>query len=206
MRLSNFKTASSAKRGYTLIELIVSVALFSVVMLTATAAYLSFIAYNRRANADSSIMTALSFAADSMARDVRTAVAGTGGILYCDNAGGSSCNSNINGSTGLYFTGVENNCETAYLYTSGKLSKAGGTDGGTGCFGMADIREFIGPNVTPGITLSRVRFYITGQGSASDNRQPFVNIVIKGTTSVPDSSEVIPFSMQTSAAARIPDL
>lgn len=59
-------------KGYTLVELLVSMTIFAIVMLSATAAYLSFIAYNRRAQTEALVMNSLSFAVDTMAREIRS--------------------------------------------------------------------------------------------------------------------------------------
>jgi len=76
------------RAGFTLIEMIVSLAVFSVVITIAVGALLSLIAGNEQLQSQQSIMTNLSFALDSMTREIRT-----GYYYYCDarpnyNAGG----------------------------------------------------------------------------------------------------------------------
>lgn len=65
----------SLVKGFTLIELMVSLSIFVIIMLSATSAYLSFIAYNRQAQTTSTVVNSVSFSIDNMARDMRT---GTG--------------------------------------------------------------------------------------------------------------------------------
>lgn len=67
------------RAGFTLIEMIVSLAVFSIVITIAVGALLSLIAGNERLQSQRSIMTNLSFALDSMTREIRT-----GYYYYCE--------------------------------------------------------------------------------------------------------------------------
>lgn len=58
--------------GFTLIEMIVSLAVFSVVVTISVGALLSLIYTNEQLQVERSVMTNLSFALDSMAREIRT--------------------------------------------------------------------------------------------------------------------------------------
>lgn len=78
----------SFQAGFTLIEMIVSLALFSVVVTISVGALLVLIATNQQLQNEQSVMTNLSFALDSMTREIRTGV-----NYYCNshpntNAGG----------------------------------------------------------------------------------------------------------------------
>jgi prepilin-type N-terminal cleavage/methylation domain-containing protein len=64
--------------GFTLIEMIVSLALFSVVVTVAVGALLMLIGANDQLQGEQSVMTNLSFALDSMTREIRT-----GTNYYC---------------------------------------------------------------------------------------------------------------------------
>lgn len=65
--------------GFTLIEMIVSLGVFSMVVTTAVGAMLVLIATNQRLQAEQSVMTNLAFALDTMTREIRT-----GYNYYCD--------------------------------------------------------------------------------------------------------------------------
>jgi prepilin-type N-terminal cleavage/methylation domain-containing protein len=67
--------------GFSLIEMIVSLGIFSVIVTTAIGALLVLIATNQRLQGEQSVMTNLSYALDSMTRDIRT-----GYNYYCDSA------------------------------------------------------------------------------------------------------------------------
>jgi prepilin-type N-terminal cleavage/methylation domain-containing protein len=65
--------------GFTLIEMIVSLGIFAIVVTTAVGAMLMLISNNQRLQAEQSVMTNLSFALDTMTREIRT-----GFNYYCD--------------------------------------------------------------------------------------------------------------------------
>lgn len=69
------------QHGFTLIEMIVSLGVFSIVATIAVGALLVLIGTNRQLQGEQSIMTNLSFALDSMTREIRT-----GTHYYCDSA------------------------------------------------------------------------------------------------------------------------
>ncbi len=75
--IKNNKIENSVKtrrvdRGFTLIEMLVAVALFTVVMLIATATIFSIIGGNRKAQAINAVSNNLNFAIESMVRDIKT--------------------------------------------------------------------------------------------------------------------------------------
>jgi prepilin-type N-terminal cleavage/methylation domain-containing protein len=74
------RTSSLNQSGFTLIEMIVSLALFSVVVTTSVGALLALISTNQQLQVEQSIMTNLSFALDSMTREIRTGTA-----YFCEN-------------------------------------------------------------------------------------------------------------------------
>lgn len=69
MMLKDFK---NNKLGFTLIEMIVSLGVFSMVVTTAVGAMLVLISTNQRLQGEHSVMTNLAFALDTMTRELRT--------------------------------------------------------------------------------------------------------------------------------------
>jgi prepilin-type N-terminal cleavage/methylation domain-containing protein len=65
----------SAQSGFTLIEIIVSLGVFSTVVTIAVGALLVLVAANQQLQNEQSVMTNLSFALDSMTREIRTGTA-----------------------------------------------------------------------------------------------------------------------------------
>ncbi|MCB9805849.1 type II secretion system protein [Candidatus Nomurabacteria bacterium] len=68
------KNKDSKKKGFTLIEMLVSVAIFSIVLLVALGAILTIIDANRKAQTLTSVMNNLNFAFDSITRTIKTGV------------------------------------------------------------------------------------------------------------------------------------
>jgi prepilin-type N-terminal cleavage/methylation domain-containing protein len=66
--IDNMKT----NKGFTLVEMIVAVALFAIVMTVATGAIFTIVNANRNAQSINSVITNLNFAVESMLRDIRT--------------------------------------------------------------------------------------------------------------------------------------
>ena len=62
---------SNKRKGFSLVEMLVSVALFSAVMLIGAGALLSLIDANRKAQSLNSVMNNLNFALESMSRNIR---------------------------------------------------------------------------------------------------------------------------------------
>lgn len=77
------KTYNSQKKGFTLIEMLVSVGIFSIVLLIALGAILTVLDSNKKAQTLTSVMNNLNFTLESITRSVKTGVEPTtaGGIL-----------------------------------------------------------------------------------------------------------------------------
>lgn len=182
--------------GYTLLELIVSVGIFSIVMLASTGAYLTLINLDRQARAVNDVVSNLSFAVDSMARAVRT-----GSGYKCDNNSGSpNC---VNGSTNstLGFTDSESpNRGVVYSLSNGQImaticSSAPCTGGVTSV--LTDSR----------IVVQSLKFYVRGVGTVGESPkvQPQVTFVIAGIMNV-GQGKVVNFSIQGGATQRFLEL
>lgn len=66
------KAFSQKEKGFTLIEMIVSLGVFSIVITIAVGALLVIISTNKQIQAEQSVMSNLAFAMDSMTREMRT--------------------------------------------------------------------------------------------------------------------------------------
>jgi len=175
------------QKGYTLIELLVSVAIFAIVMLGSTAAYISFINYNRQAQTTATIINSLYFAIDGMARDIRA------GYQYqCSGGCTTSGNSQIS------FTDSTGNCTVTYGTLSGAIVRSTSGGGCTASQTNAAITD-------PSISVNSLLFYVRGS-TAHDAVQPMATIVVSGTATVPNSTTVIPFQIETGATQRLLDI
>ncbi len=178
----------NAPGGYTLIELLVSLGIFALVMLTAAAAYLSFIHYNRVAQTASSVINTLSFTIDRMAREMRT-----GTNFQCS----GSCS--LSGVTRITFTSAEG-CSLTYRHSGTSILRS--ESGPAPCVLSVDV-----PMSDSTISVTSMLFYVRGTSSSPDpHHQPMVTLVVSGEALVPNSSLRVPFQIQTGATQRLPDL
>lgn len=176
-------------RGYTLIELMVSLSVFTVVITIAAGGYLIMINVNRHAQSVATGINNLSFALDTMTRNIRT---GTG--YQCD--GLSNCES---GGARFSFTDQDNNRVTYTLNGTSIQSTEVSSSGDIVTYSLTESA----------VNISKMTFYVTGvggtSGSPGDYYQPHVTLVISGTVSVgPGVSQS--FTIQTGATMRGTDL
>lgn len=140
-------------RGFTLIEIVVSVGLFALIMMLASGAYFVMIHINRQAQSITTGINNLSFALETMTRTIRT---GTNysceGQGDCPNGGDSFSVTNSSGVT------------TTYTLSNGVITQ--------NTIALTD----------PSVTVSSLTFYAFGTGPG-DDEQPRVTIVVSGTIS-----------------------
>jgi len=177
MKVKSQKSKVKSGAGFTLIEMIVSVSLFTVVTFIAVGALLAITDANRKANAIRATMDNLNFAMESMARNIRT-----GSSYACGGAG--NC---ISGGGVLSFTNQSDET-TTYAYDSDAhtvtVSKGGGLP-------LAITSSEV--------VVDALTFYVTGVGP--DMEQPRVVISLKGTAGKKDKLKTS-FSLQTSVSQR----
>lgn len=182
--------SSSKQSGFTLVEMIVSLGLFSIVVTVAVGALLVLIATNEQLQAEQSVMTNLSFALDSMTREIRT-----GTHFFCATAMSANNNVFANGkdlddtsnATKVIDPYETNDCSLGNYPTAGNryhglvfreggesITGAGGGrilyfhDSDTGQIfrkvGGQDAQSI----VSSGIFITSVEFYVTGSRTLSD--------------------------------------
>lgn len=165
----------SGTAGFTLLEMIVAVAIFAMVMLLASGAYYTLIALARDARATTSAMNTLYFAVEDMTRSIRT------GTQYCHV--GPACFSNS-------FSFMNDSGNTVTYSKSGTTiyRQVSGTGGGIASGVITD----------PSVTVTKLDFSIA---SPSSFPQPRVRIIMQGTVDV-GQGKTKTFSLQTSASER----
>jgi len=167
------------KRGFTLIEVMVSVSIFSIVMLVATGAVFSIVEANKKTHTIKSVMANLNFALESIARDVRV------GSNFSCNSGGDCVSAG-----GDVFSYKANRSLIGSINTNDTVeySLVDETVGGKT---VKRIRKTItGDSLTPTplfitareIYIESLKFYVIGSGTVAsgDYKQPKVVITIKG--------------------------
>jgi prepilin-type N-terminal cleavage/methylation domain-containing protein len=196
-------------RGFTLVEMIVAVGLFSIVMLIAVGALLALTGANRKAQALQSVMNNLNIALDGMVRSIRM-----GSEYHCGNGvfipgGNNDCA--ITGGTSFSFKPFCNeNCDPLnhWIY---KFD----TDGSV-C-GQNVIKNRIcksanngNPNsyyalTSPEVTIENMNFYVVGT-TPGDTEQPKVVVTVQGTAGGTNAKTTTTFSIQATAVQRLLDL
>lgn len=176
-------------RGFSLIEILVSIAIFSVVMVAAAGALLTTIDANHKAQAIQSVMNNLNFALESMSRAIRT-----GDTYHCGDSGSLAANQTPNdcASSGSSFFAFKrsNDNKTIYYYLAGSQ-----------IFRAVDASEALAISA-PEITVENLKFYVQG-AAVSSQAQPRVTIVIQGYAGATAKIRT-PFNLQTTLSQRIP--
>ena len=181
--------SSDKNRGFTLIELIVSIAVFSMVMLASMGAVLTVLNANRKSEALRAVMDNLSFTLDTMTRSVRF-----GSSYHCTASGNlSSPNDCPAGDSNLTVLDSDGNQVTFYL-SSGQIMRI--VNNGT-AFALT----------SPDVNIQAMTFWVLGSATYSqgDLLQPRVIVLIKGYVAganMTDSS----FILETTISQRKLDL
>ncbi len=203
----------SAHKGFTLIEIMVSVTIFSIVMVVAMGALLSVSAADKKAETLKTVMNNLNFAIESMSRTIRT------GTTYdCGQGTNTDC---PDGSQQIGFHPVDaadpnartrykfetdtgaNACNQPLLATGGCIMRS--TDGGSTYLAIT----------SPEVVITSLSFYLVGS-SPTDTLQAKVTIAISGfvkingtPTSMSDCvstpAQCSIFNIQTSVTQRLYD-
>lgn len=185
-----FRTFTNPARAFSLLELIVSIGLFTIVVTIAASAYLSLISLNRKAQATNDVSSNLAFVMESISRSIRT------GSSYDCGGGGGELNCWASGSTVFSFTNEDGQTVTY-------LRKSNGTVGV--CVSGTCTDSSANSITDPRISISSLRFYVEGVGFG-DGTQPRVLIALTGTITPDPRSAPVSFSIQTSATQRLLEL
>lgn len=160
---------TNKKSGFTLIEMMVAVFVFSVVMVLATGAIFSIINANKTSQAIKSVMDNLSSALDSMSRNVRY-----GTVYHCGSDGASGPKS-CPGDGSDTFTFYDKDG----IYSVYKFLTDSGVDG------SGHIERCVGNSTdcvrltAPEVHIQNLNFYVSGAETWEDG-QPQMLVSISG--------------------------
>jgi len=181
----------SHSKGFSLIELLVSVALFTVVMTVSIGTLLALVSANQKAQSMKSVINNLNFALDSMSRTIRT------GRTY-------HCASSIPSGS---FPTTAADCpsgEDGLVLTDDHGNRVGYRHNGTA---IERKREGVDaswvPLTAPEVVIGEMLFYVTGT-SVADDRQPTVTMSIRGRAGTKEDTDSA-FNIQTTATQRVLD-
>jgi prepilin-type N-terminal cleavage/methylation domain-containing protein len=195
-------TSLRASRGFTLVEMIVSVALFSIVMVVAVGALLSLTGANKKAQAIQSVMNNLNITLDGMVRNIRMGSDFRCGMGAYQGGGQGNCG---DGDTIFTFTC---NPDTATCGDNERWTYMFDADDNTICkaINSGSCEQIVAPEVT----IEDMKFYVVGTAKGndptSDREQPKVVIVIKGTAGGQNVKTRSPFHIQATAVQRELDI
>jgi prepilin-type N-terminal cleavage/methylation domain-containing protein len=192
------------QRGFTLIEMLVSVALFSIVMLIAGATLLSLVYANRKAQALQSVMNNLDISLDDMVRNVRM-----GSDYRCGSQSQPTPPANgdcTTGGTSLYFTPFGSD-------PTNRTEDIGYFVGGSCATGRICVTENINgsvvtvPITSPQVQIQSMKFYVVGTEPASSGGtvQPKVLFTITGEAGTQINTQTT-FQIQATAVQRLLNL
>ncbi|MDP3726505.1 MAG: type II secretion system protein, partial [bacterium] len=176
------------KRGFTLVEMIVAVAVFTVVMVSGIGALMSMIDANRKAQSLRIVMDNLNFALENITRTMRVGIdyhCGRLGDLHtprdCALEGDSFIAFKDSGGDLLIFN-----------LNNGRIEKS--SDGGATYLGIT----------APEITIQELKFFVRGSTSA-DQIQPEVLVIVRGIAGVTAKVRTT-FNLQTTVSQRLLDV
>ncbi len=181
------------RSGYMLIEIIVSLGIFSVVAVLSTTALLSIVDANSKAQAVKSVIDNLAVAVENMSRVMRV-----GSSYSCSADGvtpgslGAGC---THGSTLINFTSQEG-ANVTYRLNGSSIQRIYRLSGNTETTNLT----------APEVTVNSLKFYIFGSNpdNTTADGQPRVLMVISG-TATSSANAVSNFTIQTTVTQRQPD-
>ncbi len=176
--------ATPKKRGFTLVELIVSIGLFTIVITIVASAYLSLISLNRKARATNDLVSNLSYVVEAMSRSIRT-----GTNYQCGGLGGTNCPTSGNST----FSFTDDQDQSVTFFKSGAVIDQ--SVAGASPYPLTDAR----------ITVTNLQFFVQGVGPG-DQTQPRVLFTISGTITPDTNSAPISFTIESSATERVIEL
>lgn len=179
-------------KGFTLIELMVSMSIFMIVMIMALGSLVNISNVSKKSRSLHQAMDNLNFAMESMTRSLRT-----GSNYDCNSIvsiGSDSVWSNCPSGAGSISFISQNNTssfkDVAYTLSNGSLQK---------CF-LNNFNNTECVDMTSSdVSVDNLMFYVNGADPA-DNFQPSVYIVMKGSVSI--GKEKTDFSLQTFVSQR----
>jgi prepilin-type N-terminal cleavage/methylation domain-containing protein len=178
---------SHTEKGFTLVELMVSIAVFLVIMTISLGSIISILDAGRKARSLKQVMTNLNFAAEVISREVKF-----GRNYHCGvdtdipRTKSDSCPSG--GGTAITFTTSEG-VETIYRLRGTQIEKS--IDSGVSYIGVT----------SPDVTVEGLTFYVIGTSPIPNRSQPRVLMIVRGFAGVKPTVQSR-FTLQTVMSQR----
>lgn len=187
---------SRSLQGFTLIEILVSVAIFSTVMVISLGALLAMSESDRKAQTLKSVINNLNFSLDAMSRSIRTGV-----NYHCDVSVGTAtdprdCTQSSGGASSIAFLSAEGQT-VKYCRGTGSSCSSDGTailvSKGGGTYAPLTATE---------VTITNLQFYVAG--AEDPQLQPHAVILLSGKVPV-SPTQTSTFDLETSVTQRLYD-
>lgn len=198
-QISKFTTGPALRgsKGFTLIELMVSISIFMMIMLMAMGALFISLDAVRRVRAGQSAVDSVNYAIESMTRSIRL-----GTSYYCGRINNMTDSTSVldcsNGDTQVSFVPQNYNSNGNYRTHYMRSSRADGTYTIRRCVG-ATIDSSCPEIVSKNVDIKEFKVFVNGT-SPSVNSQPSIFILIKGEVKYKDKA--VSFALQTLATQR----
>jgi len=207
--MSNSTTTS---RGFTLVEMVVSVALFAIVMLVCVSTLLALTAANRKVHALQSVMDNLNVTLDGMVRDIRMGSVYDASAACSSNPGGGPKDCTQGGTQFSYepYGNGPSGIATVYKFDNNP-GDCGQSAVAAGCIVRSKNGGPFQVITSPQVQIQSLQFFLVGASKGCsvtpcDLTQPKVVIEIKGTAPVLNSAAKSTFHIQVTAVQRLLDL
>ena len=185
------------RKGFSLIELLVSLALFGFVIVAAVGAVLASLDGNRKSRSLVNVMDDLNFTLESMSRELRVGDSYDCSAMSADPTDFGDCPA---GNSTMSFNSSDNTF-MVYRLSGTKIQRCGSSNvggvSGSNCAG--NYIDMTGDD----IIIDELTFYVQGSQLFPDTHQPRVTIVVAGTAGAGDTASE--FSLQTTVTQRFPD-
>ena len=186
MTIKNFTNP----KGFTLVELLTSVALFMVVMTISMGSILGVFDANKKAESLKTAMDNLNFSLESMSREMRF-----GRTYHCGPNGVTTDAQNCPGGDSYIAFKTSDEIQTIYKKLGTQIVKS--IDGGT---------TFI-PVTAPEVIIQSLTFYVIGAGllPPADKLQPKILMQVRGTAGT-NAKSTTDFTIETLVSQRLLDI
>ncbi len=179
---------TTSQNGFTLVEVIVAVAVFVVVMVSGIGALMSMIDANRKAQALRTVMDNLNFALENVTRTMRVGI-----DYHCGTLGDFNTPRDcaLEGDNFIAFKDSGGKL-LIFRLNNGSIEKS--SDGGATYLGIT----------APEIKIQELKFFVRGSTNA-DQIQPKVLVIVKGIAGVTEKVRTT-FNLQTTVSQRLLDV
>lgn len=190
---TKYKLLNTGWPGFTLIEVMVAVGIFSVVMVVSIGALLSLADANRKTQALQSVLYNLNTSIDGMVRAIRM------GSQYQVANGGAELSF-------LPYGAPSSNADERWIYRWDDTNGDGNPDRLVKVYKPQGFTTRVTVPLTgKEVTIDKARFYVDGEDPA-DLLQPRVMIILQGKAGADKVKTTTTFSIQASATQRLLDI